>query len=174
MVRWLNSMIPHLLYFCTPRPTVLTFPCIAKLLHFHSVCQVRFIKAMQICYCHIMLRFLSCYCHFLLFLAVLVGTDHNWSHGFQWMPQAVHLTYSICFPCTGGRFGKGGLVNHLQPTTDRIGLLQRRKENGECRKPEDLDHALMGHLLGYHSKLGLIFGGAAPRSPHRGVGNTKA
>lgn len=139
MVRWLNSMVPYLLYFCTPLLIVFTFPCIALLHHFHSLSRLKFITAMQICHCHIVLRFLFCYCHFLLFLAVLVGTDHSWSHGFQWMPQAVHLTYSNCFSCTEGRFGKGGLVNHLQPTTNRIGLLQRRKENGECRKPEDLD-----------------------------------
>lgn len=88
-------------------------------------------KAMQISHCLVMV---SCYWNSWFSLAVVVGSDHSWSHGFQWMTQMIHLTDSICFTYTEARFGKGGLVNHPHPQT---------KEN----KPKDLDHTSMDHNL---------------------------
>lgn len=89
---------------------------------------------MQTWHCLVMLHSKFCYCNFLLFLTVLVGSDHNWSHSFQWMHHMAQLTHSVCFPCTEGRFGKGGLVNQLHPTTHHISFLQRRKGEGEWRQ----------------------------------------
>lgn len=86
----------------------------------------------------------SCCCHFVLSLTVSVGSDHNWCLGFQWISLVAHPTHCICFPCTEGRFGKGGLVNHLRPTTHHIGFLQHRR-GGECRQTLDLDHTSMDH-----------------------------
>lgn len=116
----------------------LPFTCIAKLhrLLLHSLTQVKFGEAMQTWHCLVMLCSESCYCHGVLSLAVLVGSDHNWCHGFQWMSLVARSTHCICFPCTEGRFGKGGWVNHLHPATHHIGFLQQRKEKrGSAGKP---------------------------------------
>lgn len=86
------------------------------------------------------------------FLTVLVGSDHNWSHGFQWMHQMAQLTHSVCFPCTEGRFGKDGLVNQLHPTTHHISFLQRRKGKGGVQA-KDLDYTSMDHNLRYYFNL---------------------
>lgn len=85
------------------------------------------------------------------------------------MPQVAHLTHIICFPCTEGRFGKGGLVNHLQPTTTLDSSIDRQRKRS-AGTSKDLDHSSMEHNLRYFSSLIwiYIFERAALRSPPGG------
>lgn len=92
-----------------------------------SLTQVKFSKAMQISHCLVMV---SCYWNSCFSLAVVVGSDHSWSHGFQWMTQMIHLTDSICFTYTEARFGKGGLVNHSHPQTAALASSSKRRRRG--------------------------------------------
>lgn len=109
-----------------------------------SLTQVKFSKAMQISHCLFMV---SCYWNSCSSLAVVVGSDHSWSHGFQWMTHMIHLTDSICFTYTEGRFGKGGLVNHSHPQTATLASSSKRRRRGGADKPKDLDHTSMDHNL---------------------------